>query len=295
MRLDPNLLNNVVFLCKGDVPHATAFLVRIEEGGQAWTYLITARHNIKKAKNPVRVRYNDKSKKIAHFDLKKADWECDDTTDVAAYLFYGPRREPPQVEHISIPVQQFVNADLTYSGPPLSAASAKPVVALGDELVFVGLFSQYSGATRNVPIVRFGHVAALPGEEITFRVDDANNFKTTGFLAECKSWGGVSGSPVLWTTTMKGRKKETEMMKGPEEEFTVSGLLGLVSAHFDVLQDAKRTGQFAADDGNIVTPVNSGVAVITPAAFIYALLYRNDFKKARADDLAVIRAGAAPA
>ena len=116
----------------------------------------------------------------------------------------------------------------------------------------------------------------MPGDPITVTLghdENAYSFDVVGYLAECKSWGGHSGSPVLWTTTRIGRVIEGEGMKGPKQPFFHTGLLGLVSAHFDIEQKVHGTGDIPAE---IRTAINSGIAVVTPASQIIGLLERED-------------------
>jgi hypothetical protein len=61
-------------------------------------------------------------------------------------------------------------------------------------------------------------------------------------------------------------------------EMTVFALLGLVSAHFDIPQVAKTEGDVL---GSITTPLNAGIAVVTPAEAIRQLLLREDVVKER--------------
>ncbi len=293
MRVDPNLLNIVMFLCKepddtlGDVtkiPAATAFLVRVESQGETpriWKYLVTARHNIECAKNPIYVRYNLKSGSFDHFKTLKDEWITSDDSDVSCLPFWKPGKPQPDVDHASIPEGQLVGSNATYSSPLLTAASKPVPVALGDDLAFIGLFSKHPGVNRNVPIVRFGNISAMPGDSIRLTTGDKQNpysFDVVGYLAECKSWGGVSGSPVLWTTTVMARPIEAKGMKLAKQPLPLNGLLGLVSGHFDIEQRANVTGDLP---GEIQTAINSGIAVVTPSSAITDLLNREDVAENR--------------
>src|SRR5205814_8236656 len=43
-------------------------------------------------------------------------------------------------------------------------------IGIGDDLVICGLFTEHTGRHQNVPIVRIGNIAAVPGEPL---LDDA--------------------------------------------------------------------------------------------------------------------------
>src|SRR6516165_10822570 len=62
----------------------------------------------------------------------------------------------------------------------------------GDEVVLIGRFINQEGKERNVPTVRFGHIAQMPIEPIEY-----NGQLQESFLCEIKSIGGFSGSPVF--------------------------------------------------------------------------------------------------
>jgi hypothetical protein len=64
----------------------------------------------------------------------------------------------------------------------------------GDEVCAVGLYTSHYGHTRNMPVARIGHIAALPEEKVA-----TNRGHVYGYLIECQSIAGLSGSPVFWT------------------------------------------------------------------------------------------------
>ena len=91
LRVDPNLLNCVVFLCQekedeesGEIkmiPAGTSFFVRVEgEGAAAQTYLVTARHNIDRARDPIYVRCNLRSGQLFHSKTLKEQWIASDNS-----------------------------------------------------------------------------------------------------------------------------------------------------------------------------------------------------------------------
>jgi hypothetical protein len=64
----------------------------------------------------------------------------------------------------------------------------------GDEVCVVGLYTTHYGHIRNIPVVRIGHIAALPEELVM-----TNRGYVPGYLIECHSIAGLSGSPVYLT------------------------------------------------------------------------------------------------
>jgi hypothetical protein len=63
----------------------------------------------------------------------------------------------------------------------------------GDEICVVGLYTTHYGHVRNMPVTRIGHIAALPEEKVA-----TDRGYVHGYLIECHSIAGLSGSPVYW-------------------------------------------------------------------------------------------------
>jgi len=71
-------------------------------------------------------------------------------------------------------------------------------LGVGDEVFATGLFTEVTETTRNIPIVRTGTVAMIPGEKIPF----GKNL-IEAYLVELRSIGGLSGSPVFVRETLR--------------------------------------------------------------------------------------------
>lgn len=82
--------------------------------------------------------------------------------------------------------------------------------------------------------------------------------------------------------TAGNRQQRRAAQRGPQRKVHASKqdqlltLLGLVSAHFDIPQEATTTGDVL---GKVVTDVNAGMAVVTPAHFIRRLIDREDVRE----------------
>ena len=70
-------------------------------------------------------------------------------------------------------------------------------IGVGDEVFITGLFTKVQETTKNIPIVRTGTVAMIPGEKIPF----GDNL-IEAYLVEARSIGGLSGSPVFVRETL---------------------------------------------------------------------------------------------
>jgi hypothetical protein len=316
MRIPPHFSECVAFLTeRGKAPSGTAFFVKIEEDGKLWTYLVTALHNIEEAHGRhVNVRLNTHAAiqaPLGYEDLEtqKDDWFKHDRADVAAILFAVDRT---RYSFEQVPVDTFIDADYRFDvarlqgransrlEPILRANFANGIeVQVGDETFAPGLFVQSAGNNRNLPIVRFGNVARMPGEEMIF-LDTIQRGRVAirAYLVETHSWGGFSGSPMFWhfeyniaaaLTAMRAvntapspldvmtRAPHPEKIEVVTNRGYATALLGLVSGHYDIPLKSK--------DQSVETAINAGIAVVTPAQNVRELLMRPDLvneRKARA-------------
>src|SRR5205807_2589817 len=110
---------------------------------------------------------------------------------------------------------------------------------------------------------RFGNISRMPSEELVYLKTSLGKVGIRAYLAEARSWGGHSGSPVVWFHIFHPlehlehfSQDDRESITNPRLHFT--GLLGLVSAHFDI--STPTTGGERA----LETKLNSGIAVVTP-------------------------------
>src|SRR5258705_8778907 len=83
--------------------------------------------------------------------------------------------------------------------------------------MITGLFLGHHGKSRNVPIVRFGTVSAMPGEllESTY-----TNKPHQSYVIESRSLGGLSGSPVFLILESLAGMKSREL----PHDYAVIGL-----------------------------------------------------------------------
>jgi hypothetical protein len=136
-------------------------------------------------------------------------------------------------------------------------------IGIGDELLFVGLFTQHYGSERNIPIVRVGNIAALPGEAVNTRLGPMD-----AYLAEARSIGGLSGSPVfvnLGTARVIDRKLLLAETENPKIL-----LLGLMHGHWD--SPDSTIGISATDSSSSGETVNMGIAIVVPIKRILEIL-----------------------
>jgi hypothetical protein len=152
-------------------------------------------------------------------------------------------------------------------------------IGAGDEVFITGLFTKVTKTSRNVPIVRIGNLAMMPGEKIPFK--DGKLFDA--YLIESRSIGGLSGSPVFVRQTIKmqgftasGRFYDSSHKPLPINEVVyVDGLgrilfLGSVIGHWD-----QPTGLSIPEQ----EAVNMGISPIVPAQKIMEIITQSELQQ----------------
>jgi len=308
VRISDDHLKSVVFICIDGVddagvrvhtPGGTGFMVAVDASpGRAIIYVTTARHVIEEAgRDPVYIRVNKETGGYYDIPTMRTYWYTSDTADVAAIRLDLETVIREGLVLRALPVSCFVDVDFRYRGPPLnvehtvqkSAFEFAPSdggtgvpVGIGDEVWFVGLFVQHAGRSTNLPIARFGTLAAMPTEPVRMkRYGGSTTFDAFAYLVECHSWGGHSGSPAFWS--VGAYVPQVIDGFGPVAVQTkISAFLGLVSGHFGIRQRATTTGDILMEgEGSIETELNAGIAIVTPASEITALLMREDLVNER--------------
>lgn len=300
--LPPQFLRCVAFICEPElgsnglvenVPKGTTFFVRWPDEAnpsQKWSYVVTARHCIEEpASHELFLRVNthtpDAVTGLSYKDIatKKDDWYKHDAADVATVIFTD---DDENVDFAMFPSELFINEN--YAFVPNVQIYGKDFtdfflgkwqsipMQLGMDLSFGGLFVQSAGEKRNLPIVRFGSISRLPTDELIY-LDTASRgvIGIRAYLAECRSWGGHSGAPVLWHFVFNLKVIEDDGRLLALAPLHATALLGLVSAHFNIDIEAKHSPE------TVITAINSGMAIVTPAENIRELLAREDLVEDR--------------
>jgi hypothetical protein len=166
----------------------------------------------------------------------------------------------------------------------------------GHEVFIPGLFLMFDdparvyGVDRNVPIVRAGHVSAMPGESVPTDLG-----KMDAYLIEARSIGGLSGSPVflhmgsVWVKD--GKVLTARRDDGSPADSGIFYLLGHVHGHFPVLAATPR----ATAAGMSQRDVNMGISIVVPVSRLEMLLDRPDVSSARDVEFAAWQARVATA
>ena len=224
----------------------TAFFVSLPsetmEGGN-YIYLVTAKHVATKLEGQrFLVRVNTKDGRSRLVQGEGVRWwyhPIDESVDVAV-IHWVP---PPEVERKNIPSSMFLSDEIIRSES----------IGTGDEVFMTGLFAHLTGSARNLPIVRMGSIAMMPGEPVATK--DFGDIEA--YLIEARSIGGLSGSPAFV-------RKTVPMGLG------AFYLLGLMHGHWDI--PPRNMDDVMQADEDVLGRVNMGIAIVVPAKKILEVL-----------------------
>jgi hypothetical protein len=257
MRIADGIVKSVGFIsCDTDPLRyaGTAFIVQVPvDENSGCLHLVTAKHVADAVGADFVIGFNGKDGRPLFVRNGGVPWYFhpteSDSVDAAILPFASSRIHDYDIS--PIPVQ--ILAD--------DARIKEYDIGLGDEIFSVGLFTRYFGLTTLIPIVRTGNIAMMPKEP----VPRGGYGLAEAYLAEGRSIGGLSGSPVFCRNTVK--------MPGVNEQGQlkhVAGvgqihLLGLVHGHWELPMDFSESDKFEA--------VNMGVSIVIPAKKILEILY----------------------
>jgi hypothetical protein len=233
----------------------TAFFVGIEsetQKGISYVYLVTAKHVATKLEGlPFMVRINTIEGGSELVQGQGAKWWYhpeDEAVDVAV-IPYAP--DQTKFEYKMIPTSMFLTDSILQ----------EKSIGTGDEVFITGLFAHLTGSAKNLPIIRMGNIAMLPGERVP-----TNEFgDIEAYLIEARSIGGLSGSPVFVNWQGIGINSYY--------------LFGLMHGHWDIPPQNKNDMVRSDDDKH--GSVNMGIAIVVPAKKILEVINRPELVEIR--------------
>jgi hypothetical protein len=278
MRIPDRLLKSVGFVSRfepeGDGARlefgATAFIVGVhtdENFGLA--HIVTAKH-VAEAIEPAEAVIAMNAKDGAPLFLRTGD----------ARWFYHPT-EPDSVDVAAMQFgsHRFQDYDIVWIPEDMFATDKRIAdfdIGLGDEIVTIGLFTRFFGQTKLIPLVRTGNIAMMPKEKLP-----SKSFgEMEAYLAEGRSIGGLSGSPVFVRDTVKMPALRPQGTPAFMSGLGSFHLLGLMHGHWDLPVSFSASEQAEA--------VNMGVSIVVPAKKILETLYHPELvamRKAYCDNL----------
>lgn len=241
-------------------PAASAFFVGVPvENAGSVIYATTARHVIDASRpyGPLYIRINTLNGGFQDVSTSQDSWVSHPSTDVALI-------------HLAVPTEGFDLRAIPFSMLATDEYVINKKIGAGDDVFFVGLFSEYPGHERNQPIIRFGNISLMPHEKIRVRLDPSGGAPVPidAYLVEARSWGGHSGSPAF--VYFPPDRHPGMLMLGGTNEFA---LLGLVQGHHEIKQEVAFIGDIL---GTGKVPINAGIAVVVPSQKIIDLLMQEE-------------------
>jgi hypothetical protein len=273
MFIPPEILECVAFTyCKingKEAPAGTVFFINLRDPDnprKGWPYAVTARHvlnDIKRLSDDHKVyfRLNRKGGNAKLIKTNLEDWKyhpSDPTVDVAVLHWTPPFKEYDvrvfQSDGFAKDAVDFIHDH----GVIAPGNKINVPIGIGDEVFIAGLFIERLGESRNIPIVRIGNIASMAGEPIKTPFAD----KVVVHLIECRSIGGLSGSPVF--VHLGQIRKMGNKIVFSTGDSGVFYLFGLIHGHWDEWKTILKT--------ILKENVNMGIAMVVPMEKILEVL-----------------------
>lgn len=252
MFVSPLILNCVCFVCnytKGEYRLAgTAFFLGVTPEGsdseQSWCAVVTALHviaGIEDSGGQIFLRVNTKGGGFEYIAMPAARWvrpdHSDGIVDAAAACFFPSE------------YQQKYEFKLLGEEQAITAQGLRDLhIGVGNDVYLSGLFVNHAGTRRNEPIIRSGSIAAIPEEEVKGRYE-----LTRAYLIECRSIGGLSGSPVFVEPGLTYYTDDGHIHMRTDRT-RAWHLLGIIQGHWDTPPDVSPSNE----------TINQGIAIVTP-------------------------------
>jgi|SRR5579862_116122 len=290
VRVQDDLRKTVVFLghetsdpAKGGIDcFGTGFLLHHKEV----PYLITCRHVAEAVGNdPFLIRLNTYRGDSRNVLTDQVKWyfHPNPNVDVAVIPFNVPKDHGYDcfyfTEDIFIPASE---------------------IGIGEFCYTVGLFRLLAGRKRNLPVVHFGTIAMVPGDE-TIPVMDwrdqsgQTTIQAHGYLVESQSLDGLSGAPVMVRPSFDGPRVPAYAPGGAKSIIEVGPklarhevfLLGMWQGAWDAPPD-----QILAIEKGEDVRVSVGMGVVIPGEHIRDTLDQEELEKMRKTENLRVRTAA---
>jgi hypothetical protein len=220
-------------------------------------YAVTAAHVIERIKelgidDNTYFRMDNRQHGVQYVAMPLAEWvrHDDPKVDVAVAALDVDNEI---YDHLFIPTDMFVAEEDIQDGR----------IAPGCDLFFPGLFVRHKGEQSNIPIMRTGTIAAMPGEPIM-----TSRGEMIAYLAEVRSIGGFSGSPVFAHVGQPYLRQHH--------------FLGLIQGHYGTrdIMDSTKDDILLSDP--LSREINMGIAIVTPSEYVSTVLNMPRFVEQRA-------------
>jgi hypothetical protein len=212
MRVEDRVRKWVVFLGheneQGFTPYGTGFVCGCSYKEVMTTVIVTASHVVRDIPgDTISIRINRKEGVADVIKIKKEGFIEFHTADIVAIPYF-----------IDLAIYDVSLFPLDHKRwLQLQEKIWKP--GPGDEVGIVGLYTTHYGYVKNIPVVRIGHIAAMPEEKVMTHFGYVR-----GYLIEAHSIAGLSGSPVF-VNVPRVHVVDGEIARGTEPAYIVIGIL----------------------------------------------------------------------
>lgn len=250
-------------------PYGTAFIVGWKYKGYAINYLVTAKHVVEDMAATRRPR-------VGRINTKSGEAEIGNLSD-------GPWFYHPSIKNCDVAVSPFSGSQDTFDFALVdvleNSLSDKYIsendIGCGDEVVTTGLLTNHFGATRNVPIVRTGNIAAMPEEPVNL---GPYGFQSV-YLIESRSIGGLSGSPVfLNTPPFRVVNHQIQSTAGQNRTYIMGVNIGLFTTL--ALGDALPISELDNRE-TILESMSAGISIVVPIQRVIEILEGDELENRR--------------
>ena len=185
-------------------------------------------------------------------------------------------------------------------------------LTVGDDVFMLGLLTNHTGRSVNIPSARFGNISMLPDHRAT--VKQPTGYRGESFIIDVHSRTGFSGSPVfVYRTPISDFAEYSPVLRGRvnadrinprargmvEVDFhlrsTLFRLLGIHWAQFPELWEIKHPETMSNSEASSLVPSSdyvqgfSGMTCVIPAWEILEVLEMPKLKKLRLEKVEVQR------
>ncbi len=236
----------------------TAFFLIQVEADIGFYYLITCKHVVKpwlEKGRTIFARFNRSDKYDVDYIQLENDWvyHKDKTVDLAVLSYKPPKAGTYHTFWGALDAKEVLLTDglLDSLGRPLSE---------GVDIVFIGLFGQYTGYQRNFPCFRNGKIALITEEKVKGAYGDSDYI-----FVECQMYPGFSGSPMFVGANLPGGRR-----------YFVAGVM---AASYPEKQ------KVLVAPGKEETYTHFGVSISVPAQKIADIIYGDKLMKQREEKI----------
>jgi hypothetical protein len=234
--------------------------------GLQHVYAVTNAHVIESGSYTIRL--NRKDGKVDVRDFDERNWIIPESNDdIAVCLMSALDQEIHQYK--CVPKKMIATKEVV----------SEFAIGPGDDTFTIGRFVNSDGVQRNLPTVRFGNLAQMPGEPLKQdrQISGVNRpFEQESYLIEAKSISGFSGSPVFVTWSITSTRPEGKKYDGTH----------LLGVSWGYVMDWERVHDNSGRLLELGTKVrvNTGMMGVVPAWKLYDLLMRPDMVAKRTAD-----------